>query len=239
MPTEIRIRTVAETASTNDDMTALARAGEAEGSWLRAERQTGGRGRQGRAWDSPAGNLYASTLVRLREGDPPAATLAFVASLALRATVAPHVPDSVSLSLKWPNDVLLDGKKLSGILLEREGETVIAGIGVNLAHHPEGLDRPATSIATFAAAPDPDTFLLDLAGRFAALVNGWRTTGLAPLLANWLRYAHVAGTALSVHDGDGDRIDGEFAGLTGDGALRLRLADGAERVIHAGDVFLI
>lgn len=218
---------------------ALAREGEAEGFWLRAERQTGGRGRQGRMWVSPPDNLYASTFVRVIDGDPPPATLAFVASLALHATVAALLADDNKLSLKWPNDLLLGGAKLSGILLEREGDVVVIGIGVNLAYHPTDLERPATSIADHASAPGAEAFLDDLAGRFAALLAGWRTTGLAPIRANWLRRAHPEGTPLTVHDGDGTRLEGSFAGLTEGGALRLRLADGSERVIHAGDVFLI
>ncbi len=243
---DIRIQTVPETGSTNDDVKALARDGEEEGFWLRSERQTLGRGRQGRAWDSPdTGNLYTSTLVRLRDGDPPAATLAFLASLALyqAAAYALRLRGSEGspekLTLKWPNDVLLDGKKLSGILLEREGDTAIIGIGVNLASHPTAVDRPATSLAEYGDPPTPDIFLSDLAGRFQALLHGWRLHGVAPLLANWLRHAHALGAPLAVHDGEGERVEGQFAGLDEDGALRLRLADGSERVIHAGDVFLI
>ena len=138
------IRTVAETGSTNDDLAMLARAGVAEGLWLRAERQTGGRGRQGREWRSPPGNLYASTIVRLRPGDPPAPTLALVAAVALHQVAALFAPGA-SIAIKWPNDLMAGGAKLSGILLERSDDAVIIGFGVNLAHHPEDLERPATS----------------------------------------------------------------------------------------------
>ncbi|MFN2260234.1 MAG: biotin--[acetyl-CoA-carboxylase] ligase, partial [Parasphingopyxis sp.] len=131
------IITIAETGSTNDDLKELAREGAAEGLWLRAERQTRGKGRRGRSWDSPAGNLYASTLVRLRDGDPAAASLALVAGVALWDALAGALGDAQGLQLKWPNDLLLGGAKLAGILLEREGEAVIVGCGVNLARHPE------------------------------------------------------------------------------------------------------
>ena len=233
------IRTVAETGSTNDDLAALARAGAEEGLWLRADRQQGGRGRQGRVWHSPAGNLYASTIVRLRAGDPPAPTLALVAAIALEEVASVFAPDA-GIAIKWPNDLLAGGAKLSGILLERVGDAVIIGFGVNLAHHPDDVARPATSIAALAgAAPEPAPFAEALADAFARWLGRWRSEGLAPVRARWLAAAHPPGTALSASTGDGGRIDGLFEGLDGTGALRLRLADGSHHVIHAGDVFLI
>src|ERR1700743_1737413 len=110
------IRTVAETAATHDDVAVLARHGAAEGLWLRAERERAGRGRQGRAWESPPGNLFASTLVSVRPGEPAAPTLALVAAVALAEASEAY---GVTAMLKWPNDLLVDGAKLSGILLER------------------------------------------------------------------------------------------------------------------------
>ncbi|WP_343520598.1 biotin--[acetyl-CoA-carboxylase] ligase [Sphingomonas sp.] len=242
----------------------LATAGASEGSWLRAERQTGGKGRQGRAWESPPGNLYASTLVRLRPADPPAATLALVAAVALEEAVrvflqSRHPSESWDLSIgarpreakdpsfrwghglciKWPNDLLVDGAKLSGILLERADDAIVIGIGVNLAHHPDLPDRATTSLAVHAAAPDPATFLDVLAESFARWLARWRQKGLDPVRQRWLDRAHAPGTALTARLPDGETIEGLFDGLTGDGALILRLASGARRVIHAGDVFLI
>jgi BirA family biotin operon repressor/biotin-[acetyl-CoA-carboxylase] ligase len=222
------LRTVAETGSTNDDVAALARDGAPDGLWLRAERQTGGKGRQGRAWQSPAGNLHASTLVRLRPGDPPAPTLALVAAVALHEAVEPHAP---AARIKWPNDLLVDGAKLAGILLERQGEAVIVGFGVNLTHHPDDLDRAATSLNPPVA---PDIFLPRLAATFATWVARWRTEGLGPVRAAWLAAAHPPGTALITSD-----AEGSFDGLDESGALRLRLEDGGLRIIHAGDVFLL
>ncbi|WP_116234906.1 biotin--[acetyl-CoA-carboxylase] ligase [Parasphingopyxis lamellibrachiae] len=235
------MQTVAETGSTNDDVMALARAGEAEGFWLRADRQLAGRGRQGRNWVSPSGNLFASTLVRTGEGDPPSASLALVASLALYDAVAAFLGEEMhsALTLKWPNDLLLDGAKLSGILLERENEAVVIGIGVNLVGHPDNLDRPATSLAAYGMAPMPDIFLRELADSFAKWVAKWREPGLGAIREQWLARAHPRGAALTVHDPSGRKIDGVFDGMDADGALRLRLADGAVHVMHAGDVFLI
>lgn len=218
-------------------MLALAQAGASEGSWLRAERQTGGKGRQGRAWESPPGNLYATTLVRLRPTDPPAATLAFVAAVALAEAVGVFLPARVTL--KWPNDLLIDGAKLSGILLERAGGAVVIGIGVNLAHHPDLPDRPATSLAAQGASIDPATFTDVLVESVARWLARWRGEGIDVVRQQWLAHAHPVGTAIATHLPDGEAIDGLFDGLTSDGALILRLATGARRVIHAGDVFLI
>ncbi|MEI9850071.1 MAG: biotin--[acetyl-CoA-carboxylase] ligase [Sphingomonas sp.] len=230
------IRTVAETGSTNADVLELARTGAPEGLWLRAERQTSGRGRQGRAWQSPAGNLHASTLVRLRPTDPPAATLALAAAVALEEAVSVFLP---GVAIKWPNDLLLDGAKLSGILLERTGDAVVIGFGVNLAHHPRDLDRRATSLAAHGPAPDPQIFAETLAEGFARWLARWRGEGLAPVRERWLARAHPPGTALTARLGDGAGVDGLFAGLDAEGALILRLADGRSHVIHAADVFLI
>jgi BirA family biotin operon repressor/biotin-[acetyl-CoA-carboxylase] ligase len=226
------IRTIPETGSTNDDVAALAREGALEGLWLRAERQTGGRGRQGRAWASPAGNLHASTLVRLQPEDPPAPALALVAAVALHEVVAVYAP---GVLIKWPNDLVFGGAKLAGILLERQGDAVIAGFGVNLAFHPQGLDRPVTSLAALSGgAPAPGPFLEILAAMFARWLSRWRHEGLAPVRAAWLAAAHPLGTPLSTSEGEG-----LFDGLDESGALRLRLAAGGVRVIHAGDVFLL
>jgi BirA family transcriptional regulator, biotin operon repressor / biotin---[acetyl-CoA-carboxylase] ligase len=241
------IRTVAETGSTNADMAELARSGAAEGLWLRAERQTGGKGRQGRAWASPEGNLYVSTLVRVRPGEPAPATLALVAAVALEETVSTFLfPGEERHSglrrgtpvLKWPNDILIDGAKLSGILLERSGDAVVIGFGVNLAHHPIDLDRPATSLAAHGSAPDPGVFAETLAESFGRWLSRWRD-GIAPVRDRWMARAHPPGTALTARLADGSAIEGLFEGLDGQGALILRLADGGRHVIHAGDVFLL
>ena len=226
------IRTVAETGSTNDDLAALALEGAPEGTWLRAERQTGGKGRQGRVWVSPPGNLHASTLVRLQADDPPAPTLALVAAVALHEAASAYVNH---ILIKWPNDLMADGAKLAGILLEREGEAVVIGFGVNLAAHPDLPDRPATSFSALAgAAPDPAIFLERLAEAFARWLGRWRNDGLPPVRRRWLEAAHSVGTPLSTSDGEG-----LFDGLDESGALRLRRADGTVRLVHAGDIFLI
>jgi BirA family biotin operon repressor/biotin-[acetyl-CoA-carboxylase] ligase len=216
----------------------MARDGAPEGLWLRAETQSGGKGRSGRQWLSPPGNLYATTLVRLQRGDPPAPTLALVSAIALHETASAYARDA-ALSLKWPNDLLHDGAKLAGILLEREDDAVAAGFGVNLAHHPDLPDRPATSLAALGLdPPGPDVFLVDLAQSFARWLARWRGGGVRPIRDEWLRRCHPVGTALSVRLPE-QHLEGLFDGLDETGALRLRLAGGEVRVIQAGDVFLI
>jgi len=171
-------------------------------------------------------------LVRLRAGDPPAPTLALVAAVALHEVAAIYAPGT---RIKWPNDLLFDGAKLAGILLERHGDAVIVGFGVNLAHHPAVVDSPATSLAALAGtAPEPSLFLEILARNFSRWLPIWRERGLAPVRAAWLAAAHPLGTALVTGE-----CEGLFEGLDESGALRLRLADGSLRVIHAGDVFLL
>ncbi|WCT72288.1 biotin--[acetyl-CoA-carboxylase] ligase [Sphingomonas naphthae] len=233
------IRTLTEAGSTNDEMAAWAASGAADGSWLSAARQTGGRGRSGRPWVSPPGNLYASGLVRLRPGDPAPASLALVAAVALEEVLRALLPPDAAPMIKWPNDLLVDGAKIAGILLERRGEAVIVGIGVNLAHHPHDLDRAVTSVAALGGAVAAATDALAmLADAFARQVGVWRGQGLEAVRRAWLERAHKPGTALAAR-AEGRLIEGLFDGLDADGALRLRLAGGEVVTIHAGDVFLI
>jgi BirA family transcriptional regulator, biotin operon repressor / biotin---[acetyl-CoA-carboxylase] ligase len=233
------IRTVPETASTNADMLALAVSGALEGAWLRAEWQTAGRGRMGRDWSSPVGNLYASTLVRLMPTDPSAATLGFVAAVALHEVLGVYAPEA-TLQIKWPNDVLADGAKISGILLERTGDAVVIGIGVNLASHPEIEGRRTTNVAALSgAAPDPHDFLETLADGIARWLARWRGEGVGIVVNRWQNLAHPIGTALSIVLPDGEKLEGLYQGLDREGALKLRLAHGTVRAIHAGDVFLV
>jgi BirA family biotin operon repressor/biotin-[acetyl-CoA-carboxylase] ligase len=234
------ISVVPETGSTNADLLARLAAGErvAEGDWLLAERQLLGRGRQGRIWLDAPGNFMGSTVVHVSPQDPPPASLSFVAALAVYETVLSRLGHPHEVELKWPNDVLLGGDKFCGLLLEREGSAVVIGVGVNLAAAPRLSERRARTLADFGPAPDRDAFAADLAALFDLELGRWRQYGLEPILNRWLAAAHPPGTALTVHEPSGGSVSGTFAGLERDGALRLRLADGALRVIHAGDVML-
>ena len=227
------ILTVAETGSTNDALASMALEGAAEGLWLRAERQTGGKGRLGRAWVSPPGNLHASSLVRVQPGDPPAPTLALVAVVALHEVASIYAP---GVQIKWPNDLLFDGAKLAGILLERSGDRIVAGFGVNLARAP-GISSRKTAALTPTADITPRAFAPLLAGRFAQLLAAWRSSEPGEFAQAWLSRAHPVGTLLEVHSGPGDRVTGTFEGIEPDGAMRIR-RDGAIDIIRAGDVTL-
>lgn len=232
----LTIRVVGETGSTNVDLLAAVDAGAAEGTWLRAERQTAGRGRVGRRWANGAGNLFASTIVRLGPGDPPAPTLTLVAAIALGEAVASISPGLVTI--KWPNDLLIAGAKLSGILLERgAGNAVVIGFGVNLASHPDLSDRPTTSLSDHGIGIEPATLLELLRTRFAEWLDRWRERDLAAVRTAWEAMAYPRGTRLRVRLPDGGEREGAFDGLDAYGALRLMARDGSVTLVHAGDVF--
>lgn len=233
------IRVVPETGSTNADLLARLATGERvpEGDWLVADRQTGGRGRQGRSWLDGSGNFMGSTVVHVSPQDPAPASLSFVTALAVYETVLARLGNPRELQLKWPNDVLLGGGKFCGLLLEREGASVVVGIGVNLASAPRS-ETQARALVEQGPVPDRDAFAADLAAQFDLELGRWRQFGLEPILNRWLAAAHRVGSALTVHEPNGSRVSGAFDGVEPDGAMRLRLADGSVRVIHAGDVML-
>lgn len=172
--------------------------------------------------------------MQLRGTDPPAHSLSLAAGLALVEAIDVAVPGSAP-SLKWPNDVLLKGNKLAGILLERSGERVAVGFGVNLAAAPDLTDRRGASLG---GAIEPQAFAPLLAGSFARLLGLWRQTELGLLAQAWLARAHPVGTRLTVHSSANETISGRFDGLEPDGALRLRRDDGALDIVRAGDVEL-
>jgi BirA family biotin operon repressor/biotin-[acetyl-CoA-carboxylase] ligase len=195
--------------------------------------QEAGRGRQGRQWVSEAGNFFGSTIVELAPGDPAPPSLSLAAGLALIEAVDVAVP-GLALMLKWPNDLMLGTSKLAGILLERSGERVFAGFGVNLASAPRLTDRDA---AALNGALSPQAFAPLLAGSFARMIKLWRGTDPEAFARAWLARAHPIGTRLSVHSGADEKVIGTFDGIEPDGALRLR-RDGDVEIIRAGDVEL-
>jgi len=234
------VQFVDETGSTNADLVQRVRDGEARaGEWLIARRQNAGQGRQGREWFDGFGNFMGSTTIALQTSDPAPASLSFVAALAVYEAVSEVGVGVIRPSLKWPNDVLIGGAKLAGILLEMVQVRVVVGIGVNLAKAPSLPDRKTASLADFGPAPNVERFANILARRFEERLQKWRTLGLAATLEEFqLRSIHSLGSAVKVHDQDGTFVEGAFEGLEeSDGALRLRLADGSQRVIRAGDIY--
>jgi BirA family biotin operon repressor/biotin-[acetyl-CoA-carboxylase] ligase len=172
--------------------------------------------------------------VTLRENDPPAQTLSLAAGLALIEAIDVAVP-AQPVMLKWPNDVILHGKKLAGILLERNGDRIAVGFGVNLASAPTLPDRQGASLGGNIA---PQAFAPLLAGSFARLLELWRQSESAALAQAWLSRAHPVGSPLTVHSTAKERVTGRFDGIEPDGALRLRRDDGMIDIIRAGDVEL-
>ena len=231
------IQYVPHTGSTNADLAARLRDGEPlpEGHWLVTDRQSAGRGRQGRVWSDGLGNFMGSCVVRPGFGDPPAASLALLAGVALAEVIIPLLSAPDQAMLKWPNDLLVNGAKLAGILLESSGDAVIVGIGVNLASAPEFSDRKTIALADLGPTPARDIFAENLAHQFTLELERWRNFGLAPILRRWQAMAHPIGTALHIAESG---LSGHYVGLTEQGALQLRLADGAVQIITAGDVML-
>lgn len=206
----------------------------AEGDWLVTLDQTQGRGRQGRSWVSAPGNFYGSTLVALRKDDPPAQSLSLVSGLALAEAIDVALP-AQPLMLKWPNDLMLLGRKLAGILLERSGDRIAVGFGVNLAAAPELKERAAASLD---GRVSPEAFAPLLAASFARLLDLWRKSDPGLIAQAWLTRAHPPGTRLTVHSSRDVSFAGRFDGIEPDGALRLRRDDGTLGIIRAADVEL-
>lgn len=236
----------AETASTNADLVAAALAGAAEGTALLAARQTAGRGREGRVWHSPSGNLHLSVLLRPDCAAGQAGQIGLIAALAVAETLAPLLPAGARLALKWPNDVLAApaggaAAKLAGVLVEtglagaRIGWAVV-GIGVNLAHHPDDAARPATSLPALGAAPAaPEAVAPALLGRFAARLAVWRAEGFAPARAAWQARGPEVGEPASVRIG-ATLLSGRFRALDPLGRLVLEDAGGGLRTLAAGEL---
>lgn len=230
-----RVHRFDEVGSTMDEARSLAEAGAPHGSIVTARVQTGGRGRSGRHWVSPAGNLYATVVLRPGGGPMQAPQLGFVVALA----VAEAVDDLAGpgTALKWPNDVLRSGAKLAGILLERLGSgAVLAGIGVNAAHRPDGMPYPVTSLRSLGCLADADALLDALLPRLDAGWAAWQADGFAAVLSRWRSRGPALGAALRVRLDTGV-VEGSFAGLGADGTLLLDTATG-RRSLVAGDVLL-
>ena len=226
--------------STNAETLARARAGERGPLWITARRQSAGRGRRGSAWVSEPGNLYASLL--LTAPSPPAAApqLSFVAALALHDAVLTCAPGlAPRLKVKWPNDLMLDGAKLAGILIEGDSApdfAAVIGIGVNCASHPDGTAHPATDLAAARESVTPENLFEALKPAFARRLAQWRSgQGFASIRADWLARATGLGEEIRVRLPDKE-LTGRFEGLDDTGRLLLAGPGGVE-IIAAGDVF--
>ncbi|UEM23913.1 biotin--[acetyl-CoA-carboxylase] ligase [Skermanella mucosa] len=229
--------------STNDEAKRLARdEGAAHGTLVWALRQTEGRGRRGRPWISPEGNLYASLVLRPGCTPASAAQLSFVTAGALADTLQPLLPEGIC-QCKWPNDVLLDDRKAAGILLESETddagniEWLVVGVGINVQHYPQESEFPATSLRNEGGRLDePGPVLVRFVQAFSTWYDVWKEEGFTPVREGWLQLARGIGGPIAVRLAD-RTLNGIFADLDEDGALLLDLDTGERRRITAGDVF--
>lgn len=226
--------------STSDEALARVRAGEAGGLWIVAGEQTAGRGRFGRAWSSPRGNLHASLLLVDPTTPRLAPQLGFVAGIALIEALHVSAP-SVPVQLKWPNDVLSQGAKLAGVLVE--GATLAngkfaacIGFGVDCAHNPSGLAYPATNLAALGINCTPERLFVALAESCAHWLDIWAGgAGFSKIRAQWL--AHAASLGAPIRVGRGDHVlEGVFETIDDDGRLILATPSG-RTALEAGELF--
>lgn len=235
----IRVVAYEIVGSSNREALARARDGDVGPLWITAESQSAGRGRRGREWVSEPGNLYATLLLVDAAPSERAAELAFVAGLAVHDAVAECAPAlAAGLALKWPNDLLVDERKFSGILIEGEGAAVAIGIGVNCTHHPVETAFPASDLAAAGASCSPKDLFAALVPAMARRLAQWdRGAGFDGIRADWLARAFRRGKTLRVALTD-EECTGMFETIDEHGGLVLRLESGATRTITAGDVFL-
>jgi len=244
LPAGYRLARFDSLDSTNEEARRLADKGAGDGYVVWARRQTAGRGRQGRSWQSPEGNLYFSIIVRPKMPARDAAQFSFVSALALGGALSGLLPETVELRYKWPNDLLLDGRKAAGILLESSGgiggalDWLVIGVGLNVAECPAIKDGyPATSLRQAGAGDiEVEGLLMRFLAGFAEWRARWQNEGLAVVRAAWLERAARLGEEIIVRL-PGAELKGRFEGLDESGALMLDMADGSRRKVSAGDVF--
>jgi BirA family biotin operon repressor/biotin-[acetyl-CoA-carboxylase] ligase len=223
----------AEIDSTNSEARRLAEAGDPGAIWIVADRQTSGRGRRGRVWQTQQGNLAATLLLRPQVAQ--VAQLSFAAALAVSDMVAAFAPHA-AITVKWPNDVLAEGRKIAGILLEAGPGWLAVGMGVNLVAAPENTEFPAIALADLGVAPPSrDTALAVIANRFAHWYDAWMEDGFEPLRTAWLARAGGLGGPIRARLPHEER-SGVFEGIDANGALLLN-EHGLVRPISAGEVF--
>ena len=220
--------------STNDEARRLACEGAAHGTVVHADEQTSGRGRFAHKWFSPPGNLYLSILVRSGYPVARASELGFLAALAVADTIEALLSRRIRAMLKWPNDVLVNGAKIAGILLEQEGDATIIGIGLNVLEAPANTAYRTTTVVANGGIASVDGARDLLLRRLATHLARWRTEGFGAIREQWLARSYPIGAAIRASV-DGRAVAGHFAGLDVDGALLLDMPEGRRRIV-AGEV---
>ena len=223
--------------STNSEALRLIASGKAsDGIVIHADRQTAGRGRRDASWESPEGNLYLTLITKVSD-QRLAGQLAFVASLAIRDAVIKFLDNTTTVSCKWPNDLLLNGKKLSGILIEAANGLYVVGIGINLTPVPSSISEKAISLADAGAIVTPSEMLFAVISEFQHWNNTWETSGFSVLRESWLTSAHGIDKRIIARFPDGSEDHGVILGIDGMGALVLERGSGSTRKITAGEIF--
>ena len=238
LPPDFRLIELVSVGSTSDEAKDQARKGAAHGTFVWAREQTTGRGRAGRTWASPPGNLYVSVVLRPGVPMTRSAELSFVSVVALGEALSSVVAKADRLAFKWPNDVLLGGRKVAGILLETESgaDWVVLGVGVNVVSHPADAAFPATDLAADSPAPALRHLLVLFANALDVWMVRWRTQGFAPVRNAWMARAWGQGDPITVRLPDRS-LTGRFSDLDAHGRLILALPDGSNKLVAAGDVY--
>lgn len=230
-----------ELGSTSDRCIAEAGQGAEAGLAILALRQTRGRGSRGRDWQDPGGNLAFSVLLRPSDENGEVGLWPFVAGLAFHAALLPWIHDPAQLRLKWPNDLLLAGRKTAGILIESgsdfSGRWLVIGFGANLRAVPSIAGRTLACVADHGNVPGPETVARAICTELDRWQAAWRADGFGSLRAAWLQRAHPPGTRLVVR-GESGQVEGAFVGLDEQGMLLLHCADGLKR-ISTGEILLL
>ncbi len=247
LPSPYKLVALESVDSTNAEARRLACEGAGEYTVVWAKRQTAGRGRRGREWASPTGNLYFSIILRPPYPRDNVVQLGFVMANAVADALSMILPPGAFVHTKWPNDILVEGKKIAGLLMEGESsggsfEWLTLGVGVNVASHPpdQDVETPATSLAGEGVSGDGlsvEALLDTLAKRFLAGQATWRNLGFGPIRRHWLVRARGVGGRVRVRLAN-ETVSGIFSTLDEDGALVLHPDNGPNRLIVAGDVFL-
>lgn len=231
------------TGSTNDDLKELAEKGALEGTVIRADSQSMGRGRRSRPWVSPPGNLYMSLLLRPQVPSTVLSQLSFVSALALAKAVGSFLPTTHPLRLKWPNDLLYNAKKVGGILIESQShdsqviDWVVVGMGLNLQSHPQGTTYPATDLFSEThLSLQPDHVMDTLLKTMDILYTQWLEKGFSLLREEWSKWAYGIGQEIQLVT-DQKTLTGTYLGIDDQGSLKIKLEDTSIKTVRSGDVF--
>ncbi len=234
--------TVEETSSTNTLCLEYALAGEPGDLWVTATDQTGGKGSRGRDWESKKGNLFASLLLTDPCSKNRLADLTFVAAISVQETIESFSHKQNKVQVKWPNDVMLNERKCSGILLEsvhqKDTTYVVIGIGINCLHFPVQTLHPATSLFAEGVEVSANTLFFALAKKMADNISLWKNgNNFSAIRQKWLDNTYKLGEMISVHVPGQERQIGLFASVDDNGYMLLELPDGTTKQISTADIF--